>query len=319
MDLTISIVTHRNRELLRECLASVFADLAGAGVAAEVYVVVNVPGDGSADMAREKFPQATVLENDRPLGFGANHNQVIRRARGRHVFVLNDDTTLHPGCIAALRDFLDSAPDAGAAGPRVLNLDGTLQQSCYRLPTLGVLFFDAVFLSSLFPAHPIIGGYKRWPHDTRRAVGHVIGAAVMFSGAALERAGLFDENYFLYYEEADLCKRLARAGYGTYLAPEAVVTHHGGATISQLGAEGVDYFYTSMHRYYAKYFGRPALLAVTACNVFGALGRLALFGAAAAFSPAYRRRSSAKRDSFRQVLAWYGGAIFGRSGGKFHL
>ena len=299
MDLTVSIATHNNRALLESCMGSVVRDT--AGLDAEIAVVVNTPGDGSADMLRARFPQAQVMENSAPMGFGANHNQVLQRARGRFVLVLNDDTVLHPGCLKTLMDFLQRHPDAGAAGPRVLNPDGSLQQSCYRLPTPGVLFYDAVFLSSLFPNNLQIGGYKQWPHDTVSEVGHVIGACMMIPATALERVGMFDEEFFLYFEEADWCRRALDAGLKTYFTPDAVITHHGGASISQLGAGQLDHFLTSMDRYYTKHFGRASLPGVYACNMFGAAARAALFAAPAVVS----RRFREKQRHHTRRLAWY--------------
>lgn len=304
MELTISIVTHNNAPLLAACLESVRSELE-AGIEAEVFVVVNVPGDGSADMIRTRFPRVHIIENEAPRGFSANHNAVLRQARGRRVLLLNDDTVLHPGCLRALLQFLDAHPDAGIAGPRVLNADGSLQQSCYRLPTLAVLFHDAFFLSSVFPRTLAIGGYKKWPHTTAAAVGYVIGACMMIPRTALDRVGLLDEEFFLYSEEADLSKRMTDAGYRIYFTPDAEITHHGGASIAQLGPRQLDHFLTSMNRYYAKHFGRAALIGVYACNMFGAAARILIFGVLALASPAFRKNSVDKRKHFKNKLKWY--------------
>lgn len=305
MDLTISIVSHNNRELLRGCLESIYSSGAALGLEFETVVVINVPGDGSADMVRSKYPAARVMENKAPLGFAANHNNALRGARGRHIALLNDDTVAAPGCFAALVKFLDAHPDAGVAGPRTLNKDGTLQQSCYRRPTLSVLFYDALFISSIFARSPVFGGYKRWAHDTVREVGYVIGACMIIPGEIFERVGPLDERFFLYFEEADFCERARAAGYRVYFVPDASITHHGGASISRLGPAEIDHFHSSMDLYYQKHFGRAAVAAVHALNVLGASMRLAIFSLASPFSPAFRNKTAAQRDRYRQVLAWY--------------
>lgn len=304
MELTISIVTHNNKALLAACLDSVRTEIE-SGIAAEIFAVVNVPGDGSADMIRTRFPEVRVIENETPRGFSDNHNTVLRQAEGGRVLLLNDDTVLHPGCLRAMMRFLDDHPDAGAVGPRILNPDGSLQQSCYRLPTLSVLFHDAVFLSSVFPRSTAIGGYKKWPHDTAAEVGHVIGACMMIPRAVLDRVGLLDEVFYLYFEEADLSKRMAGAGYKIYFTPEAEITHHGGASIAQLGPEQLNHFLTSMNRYYAKHFGRSALIGVYACNMAGAAARILIFEALALTSSSFRNDSIDKRKHFKNKLAWY--------------
>lgn len=310
-ELTISIVSHKNRELLRECLESVYGE-GGAGVDFEVVVVINAAGDGSAEMARESFPGAKVIENKEPLGFSANHNMALKGAHGRFVAILNDDVKLHAGCLKSLVDFLEHHPDAGVVGPRTLNADGTVQESCFRLPTLAVLFYDAFFLSSIFPGNVAIGGYKKWAHDAVREVGHVVGACMVMPRDVFESVGMFDENFFLYYEEADLCKRVRDAGRKIYFVPDAAITHRGGASIMRLGAEQVARFHGSLCMYYAKHFGRLSLIGVYALNITGAALRLTVFALASPFSGKARERAALKRGRYKAILAWYAGSMFGR-------
>lgn len=309
--LTVSIVSHLSRELLRECLESVYGE-GGEGVEREVVVVINAPGDGSAEMVRNSFPEARVIENEAPLGFSANHNMALRGAEGRFVAILNDDVRLHAGCLKTLVKFLEQHPDAGLAGPRTLNADGSAQESCFRLPTLAVLFYDAFFLSSIFPGNIAIGGYKRWAHDTVREVGHVVGACMVTPREVFESAGGLDERFFLYYEEADLCKRIRGAGRKIYFAPGAVITHHGGASIMKLGPEQVARFHGSLCMYYAKHFGRLSLIGVYALNMTGAALRLAVFALASPFSKRARERAALKRGRYKAILGWYAGSMFGR-------
>lgn len=308
--LTVSIVSHKNRDLLRECLESVYGE-GGAGVDCEVIAVINAPGDGSAQMVRENFPSARVIENQEPMGFSQNHNMALRGAEGKFIAILNDDIRLHPGCLKTLVGFLESRADAGVVGPRTLNDDGSLQESCFRLPTLGVLFYDAFFLSSIFPGNITIGGYKRWAHDAVREVGHVVGACMVMPREVFESTGGLDESFFLYYEEADLCKRIRGAGKKIYFEPGAVITHHGGASIMRLGPEQAARFHGSLCKYYEKHFGRASLIGVYALNMAGAALRLAIFALASPFSRKARARAELKREQYRRILAWYAGTMFG--------
>jgi len=317
IDLTVSIVSHNNREMLKECLVSIFSDpmnipASDGSLNLEIVVVLNVPGDGSADMLRASFPGVKIIENQTPAGFSANHNRALRGARGDYLIILNDDVIVHPGCFAELLHFLRSHPDAGAAGPRTLNTDGSLQVSCFRLPTLAVLFHDAFFLSSFFPSVTAIGGYKAWAHDATREVGHILGACMAVPRQVFEAAGGFDERFFLYYEEADLCKRIRESGKKIFFHPDAVITHHGGATISRLGDEANHNFRTGLNTYYAKHFGRASLAGVYTLNMYGAAVRLAIYAVMSPFSKNLRDVFSEPRRRYGAILKWYVSSIFGK-------
>src|SRR6266851_9998007 len=133
-DLTVSLVNTNNRELLEACLESLFAQ-AGCGLDTEIYVVDNVSTDGSAQMVAERFPSVKLICNSKREGFGANHNKVLRIGTGRYFLVLNEDTVILEGALDRLVRFADEHPEAGVVGPRVLNPDGSLQDSCGHFPT----------------------------------------------------------------------------------------------------------------------------------------------------------------------------------------
>ena len=176
-DCSVIVVNWNTREYLAECLASIVADdgvsLAGEGVAArpgqisaEVIVVDNASDDDSAAMVADRFPQVSLIENSRNVGFALANNQAIAHARGRVLFLLNPDAYVLPGALTALVRFLDKHEQAAAVGPNVLNPDGSWQAAVFRFPTLWDLFCEAVFLSVLFPrsrlfARKEIGGFQR--------------------------------------------------------------------------------------------------------------------------------------------------------------
>lgn len=303
MDLSVSIVNHNNRELLDRCLTSVYA--AAGSLQIEVIVVDNVSEDGSAAMVKEKYPPVKLIENEERAGFAANQNKGLRLADGEFVLLLNNDTEARPGALETLVSFMRAHPDAGLAGPRLLNTDGSVQESCFRTPTLGVLFYDATFISSLFPEHPVFGGFKRWSHDAEREVSSISGACVIARRSAVEQVGPLDERFFMYFEDHDWCLRFRQAGWKIWFTPSAEVVHHGGGSEGLLGHDRFEHFYRAMDLFYEKHYGRAAVAAVAALNVAGSVFRLGAWSALAAFSKKHRITLNERAPYFKRRISWY--------------
>jgi GT2 family glycosyltransferase len=303
MDLSISIVNHNNHALLDGCLASVFKGT--RNLEYEVIVVDNASGDGSAAMVREKYPDVILIENKEQLGFAANQNQGLRLAAGEFVVLLNNDTIVRPGAFENLVNFMRVNPRTGLAGPRLLNPDGSLQESCYRIPTLGVLFWDATFISSLFSRHPMFGGYKRWAHDAVREVPSISGACVAARKAAADEIGCLDERFYMYFEDHDWCLRFRRGGWKIHFVPDAEVVHYGGGSEGLLGHDRFESFYNGMDLFYEKHYGRASLFFVALLNVTGSALRIAGWWALAPFGRAFRERYRSRTPYFKRRIAWY--------------
>lgn len=259
MDLTVSIVSYNTRELLERCLASLFRET--RGLEFEVFVTDNASSDGSAELVRSKFPQVRLAVNPENRYFARAHNQALRQARGRHAVILNPDLELRGDALKTLADFLDANPRAGAAGPRILNADGAPQGSGDRLPTLAYGFCEALLLNTLWPSNPVRTCRRRpeWKRDTREPVESLGGACLMVRRSLFDSAGLLDENFLLYWEEIDWCRRIREGGSEVWFVPEAEVVHFGGASTSLLGKERRDrIFLQSMLYYYRKHGHRIA-------------------------------------------------------------
>ncbi|MDX6547018.1 MAG: hypothetical protein QOG33_568 [Gaiellales bacterium] len=221
-DVTVSLVAGSDRELLMACLGTIAA--AAGATSLQTVVVDNAGGDGLAGAVAAAHPSVEVIVNDARRGFGANHNAVLRRARGRHVFVLNDDTELHHGCIESLSAFLDQNPSVAAAGPRILRPDGSQQPSAFHLPTPGRVTATALTLQRT--------AWIQSRGERIRRVGWVTGAAIMVRRDALSEVGGFDERYYMYGEDADLCRQLRARGWEIAYFPQASLMHLENATTS---------------------------------------------------------------------------------------
>lgn len=258
IDLTLSVVSYNTKDLLDQCLGSVFRNT--QGLSFEVIVVDNASQDGSADMAAAKYPQARLIRNRENLFFGRAHNQSAGIARGRYFAIVNSDLKLEENAFGTLVKFLDAHPEAGAAGPRILNADGTLQGSADRLPTCLYGFFEILLLNTIWPSNPVRARRVR-PEFARDRTGPaetLSGACMAVRASLLKTVGPLDEGFVMYWEEVDWCKRILDAGHKIFFVAEASVFHLEGGSVRLLGREKKEaMLYASLLYYYRKHFGRP--------------------------------------------------------------
>jgi hypothetical protein len=243
IDLSIIIVNRNTKEYLLPCLRSVLENEKGTGW--KIIVVDNGSRDGSPAEVRGKFPSIHLVENEGNLGFAKAVNQGLQKAPGRYIILLNPDTQVKKGAIGELISFMDAHPDAGIAGAKLLDSDGSKQNSIANFPSLATELSNKSLLKWLFP--------KRFPGKERDyfepvEVDSVIGACMMVRRDAIEQVGLLDEDYFLFLEETDWCFRMKKAGWRVYHVPEAEVCHFQGKSAStQRERARVEYFRSRYH------------------------------------------------------------------------
>jgi len=233
MDLAIIIVSYNTRELLAECLESVLAGVARSGLSAEVRVVHNGSADGSADMVRSRFPKVRLVAHDANLGFAAGNNLALqmvdlgRESSPRFVLFLNPDTRVVGDAFGVMVRTLDAMLAAGAAGARLVHGDGTLQQSAFRFPGLTQILLEFFPLHHRLLDSRLNGRYPLQLYAAGRpfAVDHPLGAALMVRADTLAQVGGFDEQFFMYCEEVDLCRRIRASGWQILCVPQAEIVH----------------------------------------------------------------------------------------------
>ena len=228
--IAVAIISWNTRELLQACLRSVVAE--GPG---EVVVVDNSSGDGSPEMVRRDYPGVGLQANDDNPGFGAAGNQAFRLTSAPYLLLLNADTRIAPGALAAITEYLDGNPRVGVLGPRLVHPDGRLQSSCSSFPNPLVPLVKSKRLTRLVRRIPVARDWMldTWQHDRARRVPWVVGAALALRREAFEGVGGFDEKIRMYFEEPDLCLRLLRAGWETHFAPVTDIVHIEGASTQQ--------------------------------------------------------------------------------------
>ena len=281
MDLTISIVNAGSRDLLLTCLDSLHRGIHG-DLTVEVVVLDNASEDGSVDAVRQRFPEVKVLAQEFRAGFAANHNSVIRATSGRYILVVNPDTFSDDWCLARLVSELDAHPCVAALGPRLVYPNGRPQASAWRFPT---------------PVRCVLGlitmgraGITQSTGAQQRRVDWLMGSALMLRREAVAEVGLFDESFFLYFEEVDLCLRLHRAGWQMRYFPEVTVFHHKGELSGYVPQRRINEWWRGQHRYWRK--NHSAVGARIAALAIGAR-----YLAAAAIG-------LARRESARAELMW---------------
>ena len=259
MDISIIIVNYNTRQYVLQCLESIYSEeYACDPQKVEVLVVDNASADGSMEAVARQFPQAKIIANDKNWGFATANNQAIRQSRGRYALLLNSDAEIIPPALKTLVDFMDAHPQAGVAGSRVLNPDLSFQGSARKFPTPFTAFFGrTTIFTKLFPNNRFTreqvlcfnfdNGNDPFEADW------VSGAALAARREAFEKVGLLDEDFFLFWEDTDWCKRIKDAGWKIYCVPDSRVIHHGGASIHKRSVRTIIEFHKSAYHYYHKH------------------------------------------------------------------
>jgi GT2 family glycosyltransferase len=275
-DLGIVIVNWNTRDLLRDCLTSVYAS---HGVTFQVCVVDNASADNSPEMVEREFPQTRLIRNLRNSGFAHANNLGLRTwsfgepghtGSPRYALLLNSDTLTPPDALAQMAAFLDARPEAGAAGPKLVRPDGSLDLACRRsFPTPQVSFYHFLGLSKLFPRHPRFGRYNLTYLDPNQLieVDSVNGAFMLVRAQAIEQAGLLDEDFFFGGEDLDWAFRIKAAGWKVYYNPSVVVQHVKRASFRK-NPQAAFEFERAMWLFYHKHYQAttPRLLNALICT-----------------------------------------------------
>ena len=233
MELSIIIVSWNVRDVLEQCLRSIFKT--HGDISLEVIVVDNNSQDGTARMIHEKFSEVVLIGNPNNRGFAVANNQGILRARGEFLLLLNPDTELQTGTLANALHFLRAKPQAGVVGCKHLNSDRTLQPSVRRFPTFWPIFWMLLKIPKVFPDIPSVSSYyaRDFDYKFENQVEQVAGSFFLMRRKVIDEIGMLDENFFIWFEEVDFCKRALAAGWQIWYTPNAVIVHYGGQSFAQ--------------------------------------------------------------------------------------
>ena len=251
MKLSVIIVNYNVRQLLDECLKSVIKAL--DGIKGDIYVVDNNSTDDSVEYIQEHFPDVHLIANKENLGFASANNQAIRMTDSEYVLLLNPDTVVYEYTIRGCISFMDTHPEAGGAGVRMLTREGNAAPESRRaIPSPWVSFLKMLgFTRRYYMSH--------LPWDKPGRIEVVSGAFCMLRHKALDQIGLLDEDFFMYGEDIDLSYRLLKGGWQNWYLPYDII-HYKGESTQKSSFRYVHVFYQAMLIFFRKHYGHLSLL-----------------------------------------------------------
>jgi N-acetylglucosaminyl-diphospho-decaprenol L-rhamnosyltransferase len=226
MDLSIIILNYQSGKKAIKCIEAIYAsDL--ADISFEIILVDNNSGDRTTSAIKEKFGNIILIESKTNLGMGKGNNLGIKNATGRCILILNPDAYVEPGSIKTLLDFMDENPDTGIVGPKIIYPDGQLQETCYRFPRIHTF----ISRRTLLKKYPRLSKHLDWflmrdfDHQSVQKVDWLMGCCFIARKELLEKSGGFDERFFMYLEDTDLCRQAWSLGYSVIYNPNATAVH----------------------------------------------------------------------------------------------
>lgn len=252
MELSIIIVSWNVRNLLKNCLRTVYQHTSAGSF--EVFVVDNASHDGTQEMVKNDFPFAQIITNSDNKGFARANNQAIKMARGQFILLLNPDTEVTSGSLDILINYLKDHPSVGIAGPSLLNTDGSSQPSVRSFPTLGSLSMVFLKLHRLFPKTRSIRKLLKddFDYSMDGKVDQIMGASFLIRKEVVKKIGLLDEEFFIWFEEVDYCKRTYNKGWEVWYVAKAKIVHHFAQSFGQVSTMPKQLIFTKSARHYAR-------------------------------------------------------------------
>lgn len=302
MKLSVVIICWNDWKVIEDCLKSIYAGT--HRVEFEVIVSDNGSSDGSVELIREHFPGARIVENRANLGFARGNNAGIRQARGEYVLILNPDTIVHEGSLDRWIEWAERHPEAGAFGCRVLNPDGTYQESARPFPTAWRDLIAALYLRPLAYLGRWFWSdtYYGWKGDSEREVDWQSGCCVMVRGELLGKLGGLDERFFYHFEEVDLCRRIWQAGFPIRFTPTVTITHLGGQSVGRFPIRFALETNRNRYRYFYKHFGRRGVRRSRYVALLSLRIRQFGYGVASLFRPS--EAMTKRLEMYRVAIRW---------------
>jgi GT2 family glycosyltransferase len=258
MDLSIFIVNYNTKKLTMECIDSIYKATI-EDYEFEIFVVDNASMDCSVEMIKNSFPNVHVIENAENVGFSKANNQAITLSKGRYVLLLNSDTIVEKNTISDMIRFMDTNPNAGASGCKVVLPSGDLDKACHRgFPTPSASFYYLTGLDKRYSHNPKYTAYHMSHLDMNKIheIDCLVGAFMIVRRKTIHEIGLLDESYFMYGEDIDWCYRIKQAGWKIYYNPQVKITHYKGASSRKKPIKIIYEFHRAMYIFHRNHFSK---------------------------------------------------------------
>lgn len=278
MKLSIIIISYKTKNLLRNCLKSIFESKIDFPI--EVIVVDNNSNDGSVEMVRKEFSSVRLIINKENLGYGKANNQGMKIAKGEYILLLNSDTEIINKAVSKMVKWLEETREVGVVGCRLLYKDGRTQQSAGYLPRLSKIFFWQTFLDDLPILKNLIKPYQVSDinfYEKEHEVGWITGAFFLLRKEIFEKTGGFDENIFMYTEEVEWCLRIKKLGRKIFFTPFTFIYHLKSASPRDISENGIISEYRNLIYLFKKHKPRWEMIFLPLILRLGAFLRILRF------------------------------------------
>jgi len=258
--LSFVIVNYNVKEYLEQLLLSLRRSL--QNLSHEIIVVDNASVDDSVPHIRVRFPEVKLIASEKNLGFGKANNIALAQAKGEYIVMINPDTVVQEDTFEKLLEFFDSEPDADAATCKIINPDGSFAVDCrHSIPTPMIAFWKVTGLSKLFPKSKLFAQYNLTYLDPEETypVPAISGSFMMVKKYVLDKVGYFDERFFMYCEDIDLCHRINEAGFNIYYVPTTQIIHYKGESTKKNNVDYVVTFNKALYQFFEKYYAQGSI------------------------------------------------------------
>lgn len=252
-DLSIIIINWNTKSLLYQCIESIKTHT--KHISFQIIVVDNHSSDGSPEMVEENFPEVMLIKNKENRGYGRAGNQGLEAARGKYVLILNSDIKINQNCLDEMFKFMESNPEIGASSCKLTFPDGKLQHSCRKFPAFKTFFLMLLGLRFLFPKMKPFREYLMldWDHSEIKEVDQIMGSFMFIRSSVINEVGSFDERFWMYFEEVDLCLRINKAGWEIVHYPYVSAVHFLSKSAEQWGdIKKINEYQKSLLKYFKK-------------------------------------------------------------------
>lgn len=309
MDLSICIVNWNTKNLLRDCIKSIYQKT--RGISFEIIIVDNASRDGSVEMLKKEFPQCKVISSNCNLGFSKGNNVAIKQAKGTYILFLNPDTELKTQAIVGMMRFLEGNSEYGAVGCKLLNKDNSIQFACARkFPTPFTQFCFLTLLDRIFSRSKFFSTaeMRHWNHRNSRDIDCLSGACIMTRKTIVDQLSGFNENYFMYAEDIELCYRIRNNGWLIYYLSEEEIYHFSGASSNQVSDKSFSAIMQreSNYRFMKENYGKLKATEFKAAVLVGSLVRLMVITLLSAISPISKKyQKEIPNHSFKKYYSLF--------------
>lgn len=308
LDLTISIVNTNNKDMLKSCLKSIYDTTKKTSF--EVIVADNFSTDGSIEMIKESFPEVIITSIIPRNGYGFCHNRAYEKSQGRYFLLLNEDMIILPEAIDIMVEKIKKDKMIGALGCKLLNPDGTLQISCSRFPSILTEIVNTFFPYTIFSNYSINKFRQQiidWDYNNELDVDCIMGSCMLIPRKIIEIIGLFDERFYIYSEEVDLCKRIKNEGLKVHFTPESQIIHFQAFTTEAMSEKMYVIYLESRIKYFKKYHTKLQLSFVKLLIFFRVTLRMIGWWIVIIFKLKQFKKPETKFRNYRAAFLWFWG------------